>query len=287
MLLGLLTLFLSASYYPRQIIMTSLLVVARVELAAYLFSRVLRRGHDSRFDEMRSHFISFLGFWILQMIWAFTTSLPVMFVNGDPANPPLNGWDGVGIALFVIGFACQVAADVQKDAWRRNPANAHAVCSVGLWGYSRHPNFFGEITMWTGSFLQGIPVYEASAVSWGWVCVLSPLVTMWLLLLVSGIPTSEGPLQERYCRTEQDKAAYLAYRNRTSPVIPLPPALYAGLPLWVKRWCLCELSMYEAPWGDYPSSAANPRSPLVNERSKKNSDEGDVSSLVPPPGKRA
>jgi len=238
-------------------LLTALVCVARLELLAYLQYRVCKRGHDSRFDAMRSNFGAFLGFWIGQMLWAFVVTLPVIFVNADvPAAlaPPLFGsggralaCDAAGLALFAGGFALQVAADLQKDRFRSDRANRARVCDAGVWRWSRHPNFCGEIVMWWGAFVLSLPAcdnspaqtrcYAASA--------SSPLLTMLLLLFLSGMPTAEGDNQLRFMKTPAERAAYEAYRWRTSPVLPLPNWLYAATPLPVKRWLLLELSMYE------------------------------------------
>ncbi len=238
-------------------LLTALVCVARLELLAYLQYRVCKRGHDSRFDAMRSNFGAFLGFWVGQMLWAFVVTLPVIFVNADvPAAlaPPLFGpggraaaCDAAGLALFVGGFALQVAADLQKDRFRSDRANRARVCDAGVWRWSRHPNFCGEILMWWGAFVLSLPACDASSAQARCYAASasSPLLTMVLLLFLSGMPTAEGDNQLRFMKTPAERAAYEAYRWRTSPVLPLPNWLYAATPLAVKRWLLLELSMYE------------------------------------------
>jgi steroid 5-alpha reductase family enzyme len=250
-LLGLLSLFtnVNGQIQSRAILVTACLCVARLELALYLFYRVLKRGKDARFDEMRSQFIPFLIFWIFQIIWVWLVSLPVIFVNSEISLAPLalfsDGRDIFGLVLFLVGFLTQVVSDFQKDAYRANPANKDHVCDVGVWKYSRHPNFFGEIAMWWGIIAMASPQLDASSSKWGWVVVLSPLFTMLILLYGSGIPTAEGNNQLRFMKTPEAKAIYEAYRWRTSPLIPLPNFFYARIPLLVKRWLLFELERYE------------------------------------------
>jgi steroid 5-alpha reductase family enzyme len=237
------------AFAPRAVSMTTLLVLTRAELAAYLLYRVLKRGKDARFDEMRGNLIAFGAFWVFQALWAWGVSLPVIYVDTDAAAyAPLDGRDIAGIVIAVVGFIVQVASDLQKDRFRSNRANAGRVCDVGYWAYSRHPNMFGEIMLWWGIWLHGTPVYAASPAGTGYFTLVSPLLTMLLLLCLSGIPTAEGDNQKRFMRTEGDKAAFLAYRRRTSPLVPLPPALYAPLPLWFKRVFLFEWKMYETDW---------------------------------------
>jgi hypothetical protein len=247
-------------------LITALVCVARLELLVYLQYRVLKRGHDSRFDAMRAQFAAFAGFWVGQILWVYVVSLPVVFVNADlpaAAAPPLFGAggrdaasDAAGQAMYVVGVAVEVAADLQKDRFRSDRANRARVCDVGVWRDSRHPTFYGEMLLWWGVFVLALPACDASAARWGYAAAAaSPVLTMLLLLFLSGMPTAEGNNQLRFMRTPEDKARYEAYRWRTSPIVPLPNSLYAATPLLVKRWLLLELSMYEA--SDAAASALN------------------------------
>jgi steroid 5-alpha reductase family enzyme len=275
-LLAVMTLCAQGTYYQRQIAITAMVCIARLELAAYLLYRVLKRGKDARFDEMRSNFWAFAGFWVFQGLWAFVVCLDVIYVNGDPTNPPFgDSRDIAGIIVFAIGFIIEVAADLQKDAFRSNPANKAKVCDVGVWHYSRHPNFFGEIMLWWGIFITASPVFATSSqfgqtfglsgYGWGYATILSPIFTFLILMCLSGMPTAEGDNQKRFMRTKRQKEEYLAYRERTSVLIPLPTTMYRALPLWVKRWFLFEWPMYETDWsycGEDSNNGAQ-ASPLV------------------------
>jgi steroid 5-alpha reductase family enzyme len=255
-LLALLTLFAggdqasttSRAYTPRQIAMTASLLAARAYLAFFLLYRVLRRGKDDRFDAVRGNCVSFLVFWVFQMIWVWVVSLPVVFVNSDPALVDMGASDWAGLAMVGVGLLVEAAADVQKDAFRADPANRGRTCDVGVWAWSRHPNYFGEMLLTWGLFVLGAAQYEASSSRWGYVAVLSPLFTMFILLLGSGMPTAEGDNQKRFMRTPAQRVAFLRYRDQTSPLVPLPPALYRALPLWIKRWALFEWKRYETDW---------------------------------------
>lgn len=140
--------------HVRQLVATIFLLVWSVRLAGFLFFRILRTGHDDRFNEMRSKFFSFLGFWIFQMIWVWTVSLPVTLLN----SPNITQYDQVkfgtgrdigGIILFAVGFFMEVVADAQKYVFR-NSHDRSAVCDGGLFAVSRHPNYFGEIILHFG-----------------------------------------------------------------------------------------------------------------------------------------
>eukprot|EP00045_Choanoeca_perplexa_P003048 m.28431 g.28431 ORF g.28431 m.28431 type:complete len:335 (+) comp11836_c0_seq1:172-1176(+) len=243
-LLGLLTLGLGDTYYTRQCILTALLVASRLYLAIFLLIRVLQRGSDNRFDEIRTKFFTFLGFWVFQMVWVWVVSLPVVFVNGDAHNPDLSAADYVGWALWVIGFYLQVSADLTKMQFKKT-ARSGDFCNHGVWAVSRHPNYCGEIFMWWGIFISATRVFGTGDDDWGWVTILSPILTMVLLLFASGIPTAEGQAQGRYMKTPEDKRRYEAYRTQTPPLFPFLPALYKGMPMGLKRLLCFELPMYE------------------------------------------
>ena len=244
-LLALLSFLISKLYTARAIIVTVFVLVSKLYLALYLLYRVMKRGKDGRFDETRDKCCRFFAFWVFQMIWCYGVSLPVMFINTDSAEPKLGGCDIAGIIIFIYGFLCEVISDLQKDAFRSNRANDKEFCNAGLWKYSRHPNFFGEILMWWGIYIIGIPVFRASDCSWGYVTVISPLLTMAILLLLSGIPTAEGDNQKRFLKTPEIRKRFLEYRECTSPLIIMPTTLYKNMPLMIKRVLFFEWKMYE------------------------------------------
>ena len=134
-----------------------------------------------------------------QILWVYIVSVSLLFINARAhaaADTPIGGWDWAGWALFEFGFALQTRADLVKNAFRSDPANAKKVCTVGPWQWSRHPNFAGEVYMWWGLFLAGVPVYATNAS--GWLTVASPLFTMVVLVGLSGIPTAEGANAKRW-----------------------------------------------------------------------------------------
>lgn len=245
-ILAVITLVFGGFYTTRGILCTAFLALCRLELAVFLLARVLQRGHDARFDEMRSVFKRFLGFWIFQIFWVYLVSLPVVYVNSEDVDPEFGeGADVAGVVLFVVGFLLQTAADFTKKKFRDDPANKHTFCDKGVWAWSRHPNYAGEIMLWLGIWLITLPVIRDSDSTTGYVGLISPIFTTLLLLFLSGIPTSEGKNQARWYKNDVVRERYIAYRAQTSPVWPLPPALYKSLPMWLKRTVLCEFKRYE------------------------------------------
>lgn len=237
----------------RQAVLTGLVCVARVELGAYLLYRVLKRGKDSRFDALRDNCPAFFGFWVYQMLWCFIVSAPLIYVNAvTTVDPPLGALDYVGWAIGAIGFVLQVVADAQKHFFRADPANAKRVCDVGVWGYSRHPNFCGEVMLWWGVYIASCPVFADDWPSHaaGFSTAVSPLFTMWVLTCLSGIPQAEGQWAKRWYDGGEAQAQYEAYFESTPPLWLFPPSLYRRMPLLLKRVLCIELPSYRYPSPD-------------------------------------
>ncbi|CAG7719055.1 unnamed protein product [Allacma fusca] len=238
--LALLTLFLAGTYEPRQILVTVLVTVWAFRISGFLLFRVLKLGKDDRFDGKRENFLQFLVFWIFQMLWVFTVSLPVIFVNSSrlisQSSSFPSGWDITGAILFLVGFLCETVADFQKFFFKENPANRGQWCDAGLWSVSRHPNYFGEILLWWGIFTVGISVYKDAE----WASLLSPLFTMAILLFLSGLPLLEKMANERY----STNPSYQEYKDSVSPLVPLPTSLYRALPSFMKQSILCDFPFY-------------------------------------------
>ncbi|CAL1544863.1 unnamed protein product [Lymnaea stagnalis] len=237
--LAVMTFLIAWTFSTRQIIVTVFIIVWGLRLSGYLLYRIIKIGEDNRFDDKRENCLKFAGFWTFQAIWVFTVSLPVIFVNA-PASAVKSDYitpqDIIGFILFGIGLLTETVADLQKFSFRNDPANKGKWCNTGLWRFSRHPNYFGEITVWIGIFLISTSILEYGQ----WTAVLSPLFTMTILLFLSGIPLLEQKADERY-RTNQ---LYLVYKSRTSPLILLPPPCYGALPYCMKFVFCCEFPLY-------------------------------------------
>lgn len=134
-----------------------------LRLSIFLFYRILRTGHDTRFDNMRGKFFPLLTFWIFQALWVWVVSLPVTIGNSPAVVIPQKSPGGAvsfgmasdipGLFMFVIGFTLEAVADVQRYAFRKKYGGGAAqVCNKGLWKYSRHPNYFGDILAQFGKF---------------------------------------------------------------------------------------------------------------------------------------
>lgn len=238
MVVALVTLVLGETYTWRQVLATSLVLLWGARLSGYLLYRIIKIGEDSRFDDKRSQPLRFAIFWLFQAVWVFTVSLPVFFINA-PSSATFNAltvMDVLGALLFIVGLGLETVADFQKFQFRNNPSNQGKWCDVGVWSWSRHPNYAGEICLWCGMFLLSTSV----AVGVQWVGLLSPLFTTSILLFMSGIPLLEEKADSRFGRSP----SYLEYKQSTSPLIPLPPSLYKATPGIFQCLCCCEFPLY-------------------------------------------
>lgn len=234
--LALLTAILHGSWYFRQIVLTLFVVIWGLRLGVFLLLRILQWGEDRRFDDKRSNLLRFAIFWVLQAVWVWTVSLPVTIVNASGINPSVHPADIVGWLLWALGFIAEAAADQQKLTFKSSPANSGRWCDAGIWKWSRHPNYFGEILLWWGIFIAATPVLRGGQ----WAVIAGPVFITLLLLFLSGIPMLEESADKRF----GSNAGYRRYKNQTSPLVPLPPSIYGILPGWFKRVFLFEFPLY-------------------------------------------
>ena len=254
--LAIITLAFSGQNNARQIVVSLFMMLWAARLSGFLLFRIIKTGKDDRFDDKRDKFFSFLGFWVFQMVWVWAVSLPVTILNSPNVmqfdQPPFGtGRDIAGVILWALGFFLEAVSDVQKYIFRSKPESKGKVCDVGLFTWSRHPNYFGEIIMQFSIFMiavspsaYGYVTGQAYNAQYG--AILGPFFLTLLLLFVSGLTLQERPgAKKRYENSSSDNwTSYKQYTERTSILIPLPPQLYAPLPTIVKRTVLLELSIY-------------------------------------------
>ncbi|MFN7978511.1 MAG: DUF1295 domain-containing protein [Vicinamibacterales bacterium] len=200
---------------PRTLLVATLVVVWAGRLGSFLFTRIRHDGRDGRFDEIKPSLPRFLLTWTLQAVWVLITVGPALAAMTTRQPRPLDLFAAVGLTVWAIGFTIEVVADRQKRAFRRDPANHGRFITTGLWAWSRHPNYFGEITLWTGVALLALPVLGG----WQYLTLVSPLFVYMLLTRLSGIPLLEARAEERWGGDPE----YRAYRDRTPPLFPRPP----------------------------------------------------------------
>ncbi|KDQ06856.1 hypothetical protein BOTBODRAFT_192793 [Botryobasidium botryosum FD-172 SS1] len=266
--LSLLTLLLGNTFHTRNIVASVLVMVWGARIAGFLLFRVLKTGKDSRFDEIRSHFFKFLGFWIAQILWVWIVSLPVTILNSPKVSDTLRGGnnpafgtgrDIAGIVLWGVGWLTETIADAQKYRFKASKPPKDQPTNVGLWAWCRHPPYFGEILCWWGIWTLCLSPSTNGHITSGarsaqYAAILSPLFTSFILLFGSGIPTAAKPQAKKFFLLTHSPQAkeehalawsnYKGYLDRTSVLIPLPPPLYKPLPGAIKHTILLDFPMY-------------------------------------------
>ena len=197
----------------RELIISFLVVVWSLRLSSFLYLRIHRSGKDGRFDQLKTSPIRFLIPWTLQGLWVFLTMIVVIVINSQAEIAPALGiWDGIGISIWLLGFGIEVIADNQKTAFNSEPNNQGKWIDIGLWSYSRHPNYLGEILLWTGIAFFGISCFTGlERVAW-----ISPIFIYLLLTKVSGTPILDKRALEKW----GDDPEYQKYRDNTPALIP-------------------------------------------------------------------
>jgi len=206
---------LAADGGPRSWLLAGLVTVWAARLGSFLFLRVRQDGRDVRFDAIKQSFLRFFMTWTLQGLWVFLTLAAALaaMTSTDPAPLGVLAW--VGVALWALGFTIEAVADAQKRAFKKDPTREKDFITSGLWAWSRHPNYFGEITLWIGIAFIAAEVLAG----WQWLTLVSPLFVYLLLTRISGIPMLEASGKKRW----GDDPAYQAYRERVPVLFPRPP----------------------------------------------------------------
>jgi steroid 5-alpha reductase family enzyme len=199
---------------PRLLI-TLLVVVWAARLGSFLFLRIRADGEDVRFRHIKPHALRFLLTWTLQGLWVLITFAAGLAAVTSPTAATVDGFTLMGASLWLVGFAIEVVADGQKRRFRRQPDNRGRFIREGLWRYSRHPNYFGEIVLWVGIAIIAFPMLSG----WQVLTLVSPLFVFVLLTRISGVNLLEAQGRKRW----GDDADYQAYCRRTPVLFPWKP----------------------------------------------------------------
>jgi steroid 5-alpha reductase family enzyme len=201
----------------RSILLLILVVIWAGRLGTFLFRRIQKAGKDTRFDAIKPSFIRFLNTWTLQGLWVTFTLAAALAAITTSTRKELGVFALIGFLVWVFGFAIEATADAQKSRFRANPENKGRFIHTGLWAWSRHPNYFGEIVLWIGVAVIALPILRG----WQWVTLISPVFVTLLLTRVSGVPMLEKRADEKWGGQED----YEAYKERTPVLIPRPPTI--------------------------------------------------------------
>ena len=206
---------LNPSLDIRDLIICAMILVWAVRLGSFLFWRIKKDGQDKRFIVMKTKFTWFLLTWTLGGLWVLVTMAAGLAALTSNTTVELGILGYVGIALWLFGFAVEVIADNQKTQFKKDPNNKDRFITSGLWSWSQHPNYFGEITLWLGLALFTYPVLSG----WQLVTLISPIFVYLLLTRLSGIPTLDRLAKEKW-GSDSD---YIAYVEATSKLMLAPP----------------------------------------------------------------
>jgi steroid 5-alpha reductase family enzyme len=194
-------------------LLLAMCAVWALRLGLFLFWRIHKDGSDKRFNHIKPSFMRFLMAWSLQGLWVFLTLSAVLIVVSAPGDHAISAFTVAGGLLWLAGFAVEAVADFQKRAFKADPANKGRFIQSGLWSWSRHPNYVGEIALWLGIFICAIP----QLVDWQWVGIISPLFIFLLLTKVSGVPMLEASADKQW----GGDIDYQAYKQSTPVLWPI------------------------------------------------------------------
>jgi len=206
---------------PRQWLVAALVAVWSIRLGSHIALRTAAITDDPRYAAFAKEwgvnsprrmflFLQNQGFGSIPLVFS-------IFVAARFPQPGLRFQDYLGVAILAAGIAGEALADAQLKRFRSDPANEGRVCDIGLWRWSRHPNYFFEWFGWLAYPVIAIPFDAPLYYLWGWATLLAPIFMYWILVHVTGIP----PLEAQMLRSRGER--YRAYQSRTSAFFPLPP----------------------------------------------------------------
>jgi steroid 5-alpha reductase family enzyme len=202
------TFFRMSNFLPQQILITIMIALWSIRLITYVYIRYT--GKDPRFLTWKWQGIKAL---IIDFIWVFgqiimiaIMSHPVVLINRYNIPHSFSLLEILGIAIWLCGYCIEAMSDQQLFNFTQNPSNTGHVMHSGLWHYSRHPNYFGESTMWLGIYCMAL------STPYGWTAIIAPVTITLLLVYVTGIPLLENAMA--------NNSEYQAYKQKTSKFFP-------------------------------------------------------------------
>ena len=189
----------------------AMVFVWAMRLGSFLVIRIRRSGKDARFDAMRQHFFKFLQFWLGQGLVAWILLLPLLFLAESDGF--ISKLSLVGVALWLFGLVIETVADLQKYRFSQDPGNKVKWIDTGLWHYSLHPNYFGEMLVWLGVY---ITTYSSLGAMQRAIGLISPVTIFILLRFVTGVP----PLEKSGMKRWGNNPDYRAHLRRTNLLVP-------------------------------------------------------------------
>jgi steroid 5-alpha reductase family enzyme len=208
------SMYLAGDFGMRGLIVSLLVSIWGLRLAWHIHNRNKGKTEDYRYLAWRNewgkwfYLRSYLQVYLLQGALLFLIVFPVLLINRSVGSG-LGLLDIIGVVVWLIGFYFESVGDAQLAKFIKDPANKGKLMQSGLWSYTRHPNYFGEVVQWWGIWLIAL------SLPMGWIGIVGPLTISILILKVSGIPMLERKMEEN--------PAFADYKRRVSKFFPLPP----------------------------------------------------------------
>ena len=206
--------YLRPGFETRKLLICGMVIIAGIRLSSHLALRVTRHldVEEGRYQQLRKEWApnpdrKFFFFFQFQAVSNVILSVPFFIITFN-TNPELSPLEYAGAGLWLISVLGEAAADTQLSAFKKDPQNKGKVCDTGLWGYSRHPNYFFEWLMWVSYFVFAL------ASPYGYIAIISPAIILYLLLKITGIPMTE----EQSIRSKGE--AFIKYQQRVSVFVP-------------------------------------------------------------------
>ena len=188
------TLYVTGSNNLSDLIIVACVAVWAIRLGSFLFMRIHKAGEDRRFRTIKPNFTRFLMTWTLQGMWVSMCLLCVLTALSSYSGVIMNSIFFVGLIVFILGLSIEIIADYQKTVFRRNIENKDKFITTGLWSLSRHPNYFGEILLWTGVAVMSISSLQGLQ----FITLISPIFVYILLVYISGVRILEDQAKKKW-----------------------------------------------------------------------------------------
>ena len=206
---------LSGNWDLKTLLVGGMVSIWAIRLGGFLTARIIQAGHDRRFNTIKTSVPLFFMTWTLQGLWVTATLAPALVLFTTSAAGELEFYFYTGAVIWLSGFLIEVIADQQKHRFRQQPENEDRFISTGLWAWSQHPNYFGEVLLWLGVAVIVFPLLSG----WQYATLISPIFVYLLLVHISGVRM----LDARANRKWEADADYQTYIANTPTLLPRPP----------------------------------------------------------------
>ena len=203
---------LGAEASIRSVFVATFVSVWTLRLGIFLYKRIVKAGEDRRFRDIKKSLPKFLMTWTLSALWVFLTTVNAITLIALNPLEPIGVFFVFGALLWLLGFGFEVIADRQKKHFSEQSENKGSFIAQGLWSISRHPNYFGEIILWTGIAIISLPFLSG----WQFVTLVSPMFVFLLLTRISGLPFLEEKAEKKWGENKD----YIEYKKRTPILVP-------------------------------------------------------------------